>query len=128
MNSIPFCESDAALLHTVFAGCGSSSIGLSGVLNTSLSLGHELLTFEQLDAGIARLVAAGLVTLRHNQIEPTDNALEFLTQVEAMDSSMDSLLDSVREWLQCCQGDAPSDGVRWSTGELTIEDYDAGFA
>jgi len=118
--------SDAALLQAILFGCGSSSITLNSILNTSLSLGHELPTFLQFDGGLARLVAAGLISYETQRVRPTNEAIQIAEEIMCQQGSPELFLERLLEILLSRSLDR--EAGFYTLGELTPAEFDNAFA
>lgn len=118
--------SDAALLQAILFGCGSSSITLNSILNTSISLGHELPTFIQFDGGLARLVAAGLISYDSQHVTPTNEAIEIAEEIMCEHGSPALFHERLLELLLSWSLDQES--TVYTLGALTPAEFDNAFA
>lgn len=66
-EAIPFASSDAWLLHAVLLAAKEGEAALDGVVGAADMIQHAMLTFDEIDGGVARLSRAGLVTIKEKR-------------------------------------------------------------
>lgn len=122
--------SDATLLQAILFGCGSSSITLNSIMNTAISLGHDLPTFAQFDGGLARLVEAELITYEDKRVRPTAEALQIADEIMCQHGSPDLFHDRLLQLFSTWTLDNSPGRVQreYSLGSLTAAEFDSAFA
>src|SRR5687767_13486263 len=68
-EAIPFVWSDAWLLHAILVAAKEDEATLEDVIGAADFLNHAILTFDEIDGGVARLSRAGLITAQNARFQ-----------------------------------------------------------
>jgi len=71
-------SSDAWLLHAVLLAGGSGEVSLEDVVGVADMINHAILTFDEIDGGVARLSRSGLILVAKKRLQLTRKALRLL--------------------------------------------------
>jgi|SRR6185369_7278828 len=93
MTSIPYAWSDSWLLLSVLLAASTEGATLDGIISVGDAINHAIFTFHEIDGGLARLLAGGLVRIDGKHVFPTDAATRIYQQVRrgSMLSQMEAL-------------------------------------
>jgi hypothetical protein len=81
MPSVPLTSSDAWLLHAILLAEKSGDASLEDVVSDADLINHAVLTFDEIDEGVARLSQAGFITVVKKRFRPTLRATQLLKGV-----------------------------------------------
>lgn len=124
-SPVPFHDSDALLLLSIALACGSSSASLGGIVHMSDSVSTSPVSFEQLDGGIARLQAAGLINFDGLRVRPSEPTLNVIESLSSQCDSPGSLCALVNELLRQDAVAQGPDDLTWTTSRITRQQFDA---
>jgi hypothetical protein len=122
MSSVPFQWSDAWLLHAVLLAAGERDAALDEVIGAADMLNKAMLTFDELDGGIARLEAAGFVSIVAGRFRLSETGRALYRQLSPGSGRRAS--EAIRRALGAPEPPGPpyKPGVRdpdWTSGAFT---------
>ena len=123
-DAIPFAWTDAWLLHAILLAAENGQARLDEVIAAADMIQHAMLTFDEIDGGIARLSRAGLISIGDKQFHLTATATEIQARMVRL---------SVRKADEACRtalGLAPPEppfrptpaDPAWTSHAFTIEE------
>jgi hypothetical protein len=68
-KAIPFVWSDAWILHAILLAAKDDEATLEDVIGAADGINHAILTFDEIDGGVARLSRAGLIAVRNARFQ-----------------------------------------------------------
>lgn len=86
--SIPYLWSDAWLLLSAILAGSPAGATLEGIVSAGDAVNHAIFTFQELDGGLARLLAGSLVRIDGERVFPTDQATALYARVSKRGGSM----------------------------------------
>ncbi len=81
---IPLVWTDAWLLHAILISAPDGEASLDVVIGAADGIQHAMLTFDEIDGGVARLSRAGLIEIRNKRFHLTAAGTELRRRVEAL--------------------------------------------
>ena len=123
-DEIPFAWTDAWLLHAILISIRDGEAPLDVVISAADGIQHAMLTFDEIDGGIARLSRGGFIEVRGNRFHLTAAGAELRRRIESL--SVRKAEQTVRKQLGILEPLAtfkptPADPA-WTSGAFTIED------
>src|SRR4051812_33500997 len=97
MTSIPYACSDPWLLLSILVAGAADGATLDGIISVGDAINHAVFTFHEIDGGLARLVAGGLVRIDGMRVFPTDEANRIYARVQRRQGSMLTQMDALRK-------------------------------
>ena len=83
-DHIPFAWTDAWLLHAILISVRDGEAPLDVVISAADGIQHAMLTFDEIDGGVARLSAAGLIEIRNKRFHLTAAGTELGARVTTL--------------------------------------------
>jgi hypothetical protein len=84
-KAIPFASSDAWLLHAILlVAIQNGSASLDEVVGAADGIEHAMLTFDEIDGGVARLSRAGLIAIRDKRFHLTRLGMEMGRRISTL--------------------------------------------
>jgi hypothetical protein len=124
MSSIPFQWSDAWLLHAVVLAAAEGDAALDAVIGAADMVNKAMLTFDELDGGIARLEAAGFLSIVAGRFRLSETGLDLQRRIAPM--SVRRGAEAVRRTIGAPEPGPPfKPGVRdpgWLSGAFTHDE------
>jgi hypothetical protein len=129
-RQIPFVWSDGWLLMSVLLAGKEEPAALKDVFWTGDAINKAIFTFDELDGGIARLEAAGLITVSQGMFSPTSDALLLLASVEDLSlfDAMDALRASIGAPDPLDETNRDIRSAEWQSGKITQSEVASALA
>ena len=123
-ESIPLTSSDGWLLHAILLAAHDGQATLEGLVGAADMINHAMLTFDEIDGGLARLSAAGLVSTGDKRVQITATAAEMQARVAKL--SLRKATETLRAELGIPEPVPPfrptPPDPRWRSGTFTVDD------
>ena len=123
-DDIPFVWSDAWLLHAILISVQDGEAPLDVVISAADGIQHAMLTFDEIDGGIARLTRAELIEIRNKRFHLTPAGTDLQRLVAAQ--SVRKAEQTLRKKLGAPDPEPPYKPTpadpAWTSGAFTIED------
>jgi hypothetical protein len=123
-EDITHSTSDAWVLHAILRSMEGGEATLEDVVGVADMINHAMLTFEELDGGVARLACAGLVTVVAKRLRLTTQALTLLGGlIELAPQAAERRIRAALGVPEPRWPPSPSDvGSRMTSGAFTVDD------
>ena len=123
-DTIPFAPSDAWLLHAILIAAKSGAATLEDIVACADMINHSMLTFDEIDGGVARLSGAGLVSCEGKNVQITADAAKIYASVANF--SIQKATEALRERVGIPKPASPSRppprDPHWSSGVFSAAD------
>ena len=123
-ETIPFASSDGWLLHAILIAAKDGEATLEAIVAAADMINHAMLTFDELDGGLARLSRAGLVLVRGKSIRTTAAAAKIFATAGKF--SIHKATEALRAQVGIPQPAPPFKPTprdpNWSSGAFTLAD------
>jgi hypothetical protein len=123
-EAIPFASSDAWLLHAVLLAAKEGEAALDEVVGTADMIQHAMLTFDEIDGGVARLSRAGLLAIKDKRFQLSPAAAALGRRLAKL--SLREAGDALRRELGISEPVPPFEPTppdpAWVSGAFTVDD------
>jgi hypothetical protein len=127
VDTIPFASSDAWLLHAILIAAKSGEGALEDIVAAADMINHAMLTFDEIDGGLARLSRAGLVLCQGKKVRVAADASKIYAGVAKL--SIPKATETLRVRLGIPKGAAPFKPTprdpNWRSGAFSPADLAA---
>src|SRR5262245_10970041 len=123
-TNVPLTGSDAWLLHAILRAAKDGVATLEDVVEAADAINHAMLTFAEIDGGLARLSRAGLVSIEAKRLRLAPAAATLQGRVAKF--PLREAVEAVREALGVPAPVPPFEpgpaDPRWTSGAFTLDD------
>jgi len=106
---IPYRWSDAWLLLSIILAASAEGATLERIISIGDGINRAIFTFQELDGGLARLYAGGLVRLQDERVFPTESAQQLYERVSRRGGSMLGQMKKLQQKLGASEPSASDD-------------------
>lgn len=133
MTSIPYVWSDAWLLLSVLlAGSTGAGATLEDIVAAGDAINHAIFTFYEIDGGLARLLAGGLVRIHGERVSPTLGAVAIYDRVHESRGSLLTQMEGIGRKIGAPRWSASHDPNRgdpiWSSKRFSRADFKRAYS
>jgi hypothetical protein len=124
---IRFRPSDSWLLWAIAVSSKEAPAPLSDVIFAADAVNHAIMTFEEFDSALAKLIAADAVSVTAGKLQLTDRMNTLFKESFAKRRTLMDQWDAISEYLQVKEGDwSPQwKDPLWSNSFFSRADFDA---